>query len=46
VLLAIGRSAAEANSSLRITLGRSTDAAAIEAVAKLLPPIIRRLREL
>ncbi|HEX3082722.1 MAG TPA: cysteine desulfurase family protein [Candidatus Saccharimonadia bacterium] len=46
VLLAIGRTAAEANSSLRLTLGRATTAADIEAVIKHLPPIVQRLREL
>jgi cysteine desulfurase len=46
VLLAIGRTPAEANSSLRLTLGRSTDQAAIDAVATKLPPIAARLREL
>lgn len=46
VLLALGRTTAQANSSLRLTLGRSTDAAAIEQVIKTVPPIARRLREL
>ena len=45
VLLAIGRTPAEANSSLRLTLGRSTSSADIEAVLKALPPIIERLRQ-
>ncbi len=46
VLLALGHSAAEANCSLRLTLGRDTDQSAVDAVATVLPPIIRRLREL
>lgn len=46
VLLAIGRTAAEANGSLRLTLGRTTTAADIDYAAKTLPVIVRRLREL
>ena len=46
VLLAIGRSANEANSSLRLTLGKSTDEAAIDAVIAALPPIVGRLKQL
>lgn len=46
VLLAIGRTPAEANASLRLTLGRSTSQAAINHVIKVLPGIIQRLREL
>ncbi len=46
VLLAIGRTAAEADSSLRLTLGRSTDQEVVGRVLEVLPPIIRRLREL
>ena len=46
VLLAIGRTAAEANSSVRLTLGRSTNPQAVDYVARILPPIIGRLREL
>jgi cysteine desulfurase len=46
VLLAIGRTPAEANSSLRLTLGRSTDQQAIDHVVKVLPAIVTRLREL
>ncbi len=46
VLLALGRTPAEANASLRLTLGRPTDQAAIDTVIKILPPIIQRLREL
>ncbi len=46
VLLALGRTAAEANSSLRFTLGRSTTEAAIKHLLAELPPIVQRLREL
>ncbi len=46
VLLALGRTPAEANSSLRLTLGRSTMAADIVRVVSALPPIVKRLREL
>ncbi len=46
VLLALGRTPAEANSSLRLTLGRATTEAAITAVIRELPPIVARLREL
>ncbi len=46
VLLALGRTASEANSSLRLTLGRHTNAAAIDHVVATLPGIIQRLREL
>jgi cysteine desulfurase len=46
VLLALGRTPAEANASLRLTLGRANDHAAIEYVIKTLPPIIERLRSL
>lgn len=46
VLLAIGRSADEANSSLRLTLGHTTDQEAINRVVELLPGIVQRLREL
>jgi cysteine desulfurase len=46
VLLAIGRTADEANSSLRLTFGRSTTAEAIDALEQHLPPIVHRLREL
>jgi len=46
VLLAIGRTPNEANSSLRLTLGRSTDQAAIDAVMDTLPEIVHRLRTL
>jgi cysteine desulfurase len=45
VLLALGRTPAEANSSLRLTLGRSTDQAAIDRVVQTLPGIVARLRE-
>lgn len=46
VLTAIGRTPSEANSSLRLTLGRSTDQAAVDHVAEVLPGIVSRLREL
>jgi cysteine desulfurase len=46
VLLAIGRTPAEANCSLRLTMGRSTDQAAIDQVVEVLPGIVSRLREL
>jgi cysteine desulfurase len=46
VLLALGLTPAEANSSLRLTLGRTTTEADIERVIQTLPPIVARLREL
>jgi len=46
VLLAIGRTPAEANCSLRLTLGRATDQAAVDHLVTVLPPIVERLREL
>jgi cysteine desulfurase len=46
VLLAIGRTSDEANSSLRLTLGRSTTAEDIDALVAALPPIVSRLRAL
>ncbi len=46
VLLAIGRTPAEANSSLRLTLGRSTTADQIEVILKALPPVVQRLRQI
>lgn len=46
VLLALGRSPEQANSSLRLTLGRSTDEQAIAAVVETLPQVTRRLRQL
>ncbi len=46
VLLALGRTPAEANSSLRLTLGRSTTKADVEKVIEALPPIVQRLRQL
>jgi cysteine desulfurase len=46
VLLAIGRTPELANSSLRLTLGRSTDRAALDYLIEQLPPIVKRLREL
>jgi cysteine desulfurase len=46
VLLAIGRSAAEAQSSLRLTLGRSTTEYDTAKLTGILPGIVSRLREL
>jgi cysteine desulfurase len=46
VLLALGRTPGEANSSLRLTLGRGTTAAHTAHVAEVLPSIIQRLRTL
>ena len=46
VLLALGRTPDEANSSLRLTFGRSTDQAAIDKVIETLPGIVHRLRSL
>ncbi|HUD10900.1 MAG TPA: cysteine desulfurase family protein [Candidatus Saccharimonadia bacterium] len=46
VLLAIGRTKSQAQSSLRLSLGRSTDRQAIDHVLKKLPRITERLREL
>ena len=46
VLLAIGRSRDEASQSLRVTLGRQTTAADLEALVAVLPGIVHRLREL
>lgn len=46
VLLAIGRSKAEANASLRLTLGRSTTATDIEAAIKAINKVVSKLRQL
>ncbi|MEO7617490.1 MAG: cysteine desulfurase NifS, partial [Candidatus Saccharibacteria bacterium] len=46
VLLAIGRSNGEADSSLRLTLGRETTAEACQLLAAELPRIVKRLREI
>jgi cysteine desulfurase len=46
VLLAIGRSEAEASQSLRFTFGRSTDEPSIDLLAEKLPGIIARVRDL
>ncbi len=46
VLLAIGRTSAEAQCSLRLTLGRSATSGSIGQVIKVLPGIVKRLREL
>jgi cysteine desulfurase len=43
VLLAMGRSRADARSSLRISLGWNTTAAEIDAVAKIIPNVWRRV---
>lgn len=45
VLLALGLSREQANSSLRLTLGRSTRAADIKQAAKVLPAVVARLRQ-
>lgn len=44
VLLAMGRSVDEASGSLRFSLGRATDAAAIERVLAVLPDAVARAR--
>ena len=44
VLLAMGRSADEASASLRFSLGRSSDAAAVERVLAVLPEAVDRAR--
>ena len=44
VLLAMGRSAADASASLRFSLGPTTDAAAIERVLAVLPEAVVRAR--
>lgn len=46
VLLAIGRSAAQAQSSLRLTLGRTTTESDTAKLTGILPGIVSRLREL
>jgi len=46
VLLALGRTAAEANASLRLTFGRSTDQSAADTLLEVLPSIVKRVREL
>ncbi len=46
VLLALGRTPGEANSSLRLTLGRATTAADLDRLVAELPPIVARLRQL
>jgi cysteine desulfurase len=46
VLLALGRSVAEANASLRITLGRGTTTADTDRLAAVLPKLVTRLRQL
>jgi cysteine desulfurase len=46
VLLALGRSTSQADSSLRLTFGRSTEASHIDRLVQVLPPIVLRLREI
>ncbi len=46
VLVAIGRSRDEAQQSLRLTLGRSTDEAAVNKLLDVLPGIVARLRQI
>lgn len=46
VLLAIGRTATQANASLRLTLGRNTTPKHIETVATTLKKIVERLRNI
>ncbi len=46
VLLALGRTEAEANASLRLSFGRGTTKPEVDYFLKVLPPIIKRLREL
>ncbi len=46
VLLAMGRSAQDAQSSVRISLGRNTEEGDVEATAKALQEIVQRLRSI
>jgi cysteine desulfurase len=46
VLLSIGRTADQANSSLRLTLGRPTTVAQVKYVSRVLPAIVAHLRRL
>lgn len=46
VLLALGLIPRQADASLRLTLGQSTDAATSQRVIEALPPIIERVRQL
>lgn len=46
VLLSMGIPAEEAHGSIRFTLGKNTTAEDIDRVLEVLPPIIRRLREM
>ncbi|HEY6737194.1 MAG TPA: cysteine desulfurase family protein [Candidatus Saccharimonadia bacterium] len=46
VLLALGRTTAEADCSLRLTLGRGTTPEHIEAAAEIIPGVVERVREL
>ena len=45
VLLAIGRSPAEAKSSIRISLGKQTEKKEIDYLLKVLPPLVNQLRQ-
>ncbi len=44
VMMAIGRSHAEAHGSIRFSLGRFSTSAAVDALLEALPPVIARLR--
>lgn len=44
VILALGKTAAEARSSIRFTLGRETARREIDYVLRILPPILQKLR--
>lgn len=46
VLLAIGRSPQQANCSVRLSLGRATDATAIKALSNALPEVVSRVLQL
>ncbi len=46
VLLALGLSEVEANSNLRITLGRLTKQSDVEGLLKVLPEVVKRVRQL
>jgi cysteine desulfurase len=46
VLLALGRTATEAGTSLRLTMGRSTTRDATDHLLDILPPIVTRLRQI
>ncbi len=44
VMLALGAPAAEANALVRLSLGRATTAAEVDAVCALLPRVLRQVR--